>query len=155
MSWNGIEEGTRRAHSCTTSHYAATFLECIITLGAILNTTSHTFFQQLDYLNIPQLSFQLSEHKPINIGKSCGYGTHTLLTSRNKLHNQFQVTFLHHTFCYLLWNNCEHSLLTFEQLSLYFSGKNCTVNVDRQNMLLLKNFTGQLQSKACQPASSI
>lgn len=77
-----------------------------------------------------------------------------LLISRHNLCNHFQVTF-HHMFCYLLPNNCEYSLLSLEQPSLIFHWKNLHSKCWQTKYASLKNFTGQLKSKVCQPDSSM
>lgn len=74
--------------------------------------------------------------------------------SRHKLCDHFQVTFPHHAFWNLLQNNCECSLSSFEQPSLIFLWKNLHSKCWQTKSASLKNFTGQLKSKACQPDSS-
>lgn len=75
FSWSGTEQCTHTAQSCTTSVHPAIFTECIITLGALLNRTSHLNFPTAGLLQQSTIEFLFHlGHKPINISK-CGYRT--------------------------------------------------------------------------------
>lgn len=154
ISWSGTEQcthSTQLYHQCSSSCFQWVHHP----LGAILNRTSHLNFpttEQFKQSTIESL-FHLG-HKAINISK-CGIKQALLTNIQTQTLQPLSSHISPPHVLLLATQHCECSLLSLEQPSLIFLWKNLDSKCWQTKYASLKNFTGQLKSKACQPDSSM